>query len=174
MSSGRSRATVSMSSLNWEGTSGVLAICPTAGRVHSTQTQIEKWNRDRLVPVAVTSYPFGEPSPTSDYAPSGKGWRKKSAGPPNSAAHPGKIATLIRVRSEFRAPQEIKIPRRIQPQVSDPVRVHHDIVEIPQINVWQILSQNALHLGIQRLARLRIDIASCLVDQRIDLRVGIV
>src|ERR1700756_4262617 len=71
----------------------------------------------------------------------------------------GKIVTKIRsgivlLLSELRGAQEIKIPRRIQPQIPYPVGMHHDIIEIPQIDVWQILRQNTLNLGIQRLAHL--------------------
>ena len=75
---------------------------------------------------------------------------------------------------KFRSAQEIEISRRIQPQIPHTVRMHHDIVEVPQIDVRQVLRQNALHLGIQRLSHLWIDLAPCLIDQRVDIRIRVV
>src|SRR5580692_8067760 len=77
------------------------------------------------------------------------------------------------LRYEFRRAQEVVISCGIQFQVSHPAVVHKNVIEIPQIDVWQIVGQDVLHLGIERLAYAWVDGASRLINQRIQLWVGV-
>jgi hypothetical protein len=47
--------------------------------------------------------------------------------------------------------------------------MHQNVVEVPEIDVRQILSQDALHLGIQRLAHIGIDLPPSFVDESVHL-----
>ena len=65
---------------------------------------------------------------------------------------------------QLRRAQKIKIASRVEFYVPYSLGMDHHIVQIPQIDVGQLLAQNALHFRIQRLACLRINLASRPVD----------
>jgi len=57
------------------------------------------------------------------------------------------IGSLIICRCQLRRPEKIVIPRRIQVQISHPFVVNENVVQIPQVDVRQFVSQDALYLG---------------------------
>ena len=56
-------------------------------------------------------------------------------------------------RNQFGCFQEVVIARRIQRQIPNTLRMHHDILEVPQVDVRQIFGQNSLDFRIDLLAR---------------------
>ena len=84
------------------------------------------------------------------------------------------LGSLILCRSQLGCPQKIVISCWIQLQIAYAFVVHEDIIQIPQIDIRQLLSQNELNLGIDRLAHLGIDFAARLVDERIDSGIRVV
>ncbi len=120
---------------------------PNAERVDNAQIRIERWNRQRLVPAVSTSCLFGA-SNSFELCTFRKALEEKSAGRSEFEPHFGTLARLVWRRRDLRRAQEIVISRRIQLQILHAPRMHEHVVEIPQIDVRQVLGQNALYLGV--------------------------
>src|SRR5262252_2453764 len=91
------------------------------------------------------------PTSISDYAPFLPQWKKNVAS--------------VRCSREFRTPQKIEIPRRIQFQILHAVRVHQNVIQIEQGDVWQLLGENALHFGVELLPHVLIHFPPRLVNE---------
>src|SRR6185369_2581262 len=63
--------------------------------------------------------------------------------------------------------QEVKIPRRIQFHPVHPLGVHHQIVEIPKIDVGEVVRQDSLNLSIILLSSILIELCLGPLDKRI-------
>jgi len=74
---------------------------------------------------------------------------------------------LVPSGSEFGGAEEVVIARRIQLQIANAFVVDQNVVEIPKIDRGQFAGKDALHLGIDRLANRRGDLAAGLVDERV-------
>src|SRR6516162_9081558 len=59
-------------------------------------------------------------------------------------------------------------------EISYAAGVDDNIVEIPEIYVRQIFGEDSLNLAVNWLALCLVDFAACLVEQRIDVRIGVV
>src|SRR6185369_2873329 len=66
--------------------------------------------------------------------------------------------------------QEVKIPRRIQFHPVHPLGVHHQIVEIPKIDVGEVVRQDSLNLSIILLSSILIELCLGPLDKRIHPR----
>src|SRR5271165_922500 len=74
---------------------------------------------------------------------------------------------------EFCCPQEIIVSRRTYLDALDALRVYQHVVEIPEIDVWQVLGQYPLNLIVDSFALLLIDGVAAFANQFIHARVGI-
>src|SRR5580692_4604822 len=52
--------------------------------------------------------------------------------------------------------------------------MHHDVFDVPQIDVGQVVGENALDLRVDLFARVLVNFPASLIDQRIDTRVGVI
>src|SRR5690348_5031331 len=116
--------------------------------------------RIRLTRRSSTAF-LGGDNFSSDYAPI------KTSGKQN-------LFCLVDVSHQFRLAQEVIVASRVQFQISHTVRVYEHVVEVPQINVGQVLRENTLYLVVQNLPGLGIDLLARLIDQLVDLRIGVV
>ena len=52
--------------------------------------------------------------------------------------------------------------------------MHEHVVEIPEVDVRQVLRQDVLNFEIELLAGVLIDLGFCLIDEGVDAGVGVV
>src|SRR5574340_487909 len=78
------------------------------------------------------------------------------------------------LRREFCGAEEIVVAGGVEAQVAHPPRVDQHVVQVPEIDVGQILGQEALQLGVDLLPLLRVQFPAALVDEFVGARVGIV
>src|SRR5437660_9991223 len=76
-------------------------------------------------------------------------------------AHPRSVF----FRDQLRRFQKIIISGSIQRQVPHPLRMHQDVVEIPEIYVGQVLRQDLLDYRVKLLSGVRVELAASLVNQ---------
>src|SRR3974390_152136 len=80
---------------------------------------------------------------------------------------------LTRLLGDLRRAQKVVISRRIDLNPSHSLGMHQHIIQIPQIDVRQLIRNDLLHLGVNRLALLLIERRSSLANQRVHSRVRI-
>ena len=68
--------------------------------------------------------------------------------------------------------QKIVVAGRIQREIAYSLRVHQNVVEIPEIDVGQFVGQGALDFRVELLAGVLVEFVAGLVDQRIHPRIG--
>src|SRR5574340_1575856 len=78
------------------------------------------------------------------------------------------------LRREFGGGQEVVVAGRVEAQVAHPPRVNQHVVQVPEIDVGQVVGQEALQLSVNLLALFWIQFAAALVDEFVGARVGIV
>src|SRR5215831_12643719 len=76
-------------------------------------------------------------------------------------------------RSQASRAQEVVVGRRIHLDTLQTFRVHQHVVEIPEIDVWQVIGQDLLHLVIDSFALLLVKGRTAFADERINFGVGI-
>src|SRR5258708_14277240 len=69
--------------------------------------------------------------------------------------------------------KKVVVARWIQSYIPHTPRVHEHVIEVPQVYIWDIFGEDFLNFGVELLADILIGRASRLVDQTIDLRIGI-
>src|SRR5262249_5055670 len=72
---------------------------------------------------------------------------------------------------QFGSFQEIVVSRRIQREIHYARVVNQHVIQIPQIQRWQLLGQDALNLQIDRLALPLIEFLPALRDENVDTRI---
>src|SRR5271155_2117067 len=77
-------------------------------------------------------------------------------------------------RNQFCCFKKVVIAGRIQGQVLHTLVVNHYVVEVPQVDVRQILGEDSLNLRVDLLACVLVRFAAGLLDERIQTRAGVI